>query len=174
MICGLIYRRNKTYHKENAIEKAAVELAGFAKTGLLAPGESQQMSIKIPEYYLTAYDAENTEVFILDEGVYALACAENAHDAAERLLAVSELKAPESLSPAENDPLLWRFCQSFDAETYAASFGTGAEVSSLFSFADINRYDGGEENEVLYYSRNDWEGTMTEGPVQLLHSRGMD
>ncbi len=155
------------YDKENTIEKAAVELAGFAKTGLLAPGESQQVSIQIPEYYLTSYDAENTEVFILDEGVYALACAENAHDAAERLLAVSASEALESLSPAKNDPLIWRFCQSFDAETYAASFGTGAEVSSLFSFADINRYDGAEENEAIYYSRNDWEGTMTEGPVSL-------
>ena len=121
-----------------------MELAGFAKTGLLRPGDSQTLTIRVPEYYLTAYDAENTEAFILDEGVYALACAENAHDAARRFLTEKNAAEPESLSPCASDPLVWRFPQRFDGETYAASFGTGEEVSSLFSFADINRYDGAE------------------------------
>ena len=87
------------YDEDNAIEKAAVELAGYAKTGLLNPGESETLTVSVPEYYLTAYDAENTEVFILDEGVYALACADNAHDAAERFLAVAEEDEPEALRP---------------------------------------------------------------------------
>ena len=155
------------YDVENAIEKAAVELAGYAKTGLLQPGESETLIISVPEYYLTAYDAENTEVFILDEGVYALACAENAHDAAEKFLAAAEEDDPDGLCAAQSDPLVWRFRQEFDEDTYAASFGTGEDVYSLFYFADINRYDGAEDNEVTYYSRSDWEGTLTEGPVSL-------
>ncbi len=155
------------YDEENAIEKAAVELAGYAKTGLLQPGESQTLSIFVPEYCLTSYDAENTEAFILDEGVYGLTCAENAHDAAERFLLVSAEDDPEDLSPAASDPLVWRFWQDFDEDTYADSFGTGESVFSLFSFADMNRYDGAEDNEVIYYSRSDWEGTVTEGPVRL-------
>ena len=155
------------YDEENGIEKAAVELVGFAKTSLLAPGDSQQVTVRIPEYYLTSYDTEKSEVFILDEGVYSLICAENAHDAAERLLAASETEQPEGLSPVDNDPLIWRFYQAFDERTYGAAFGTGGDVASRFAFADMNRYDGAEDNAVLYYSRADWEETVTEGPVEL-------
>ncbi len=164
------------YDQENAIEKPAVELAGFAKTGLLRPGDSQTLTIRVPEYYLTAYDAENTEAFILDEGVYALACAENAHDAARRFLTEKNAAEPESLSPCASDPLVWRFPQRFDGETYAASFGTGEEVSSLFSFADINRYDGAEDNAIPYYSRSDWAGAVTkeEAPLTMTDLMAID
>ena len=148
------------YDRKNEIEKAAVELVGFAKTGLLQPGESQRVTVRVPEYYLTSYDALNTEVFVLDEGTYSLVCADNAHDAAERLLQASG-------NPVTSDPLVWSFSQSFDSETYALSFGTGAEVASLFAFADMNRYDGAGDNEITYYSRADWEGTVKDEPVSL-------
>ncbi len=142
------------YDLENRIEKAAVELAGYGKTALLRPGESQTLTISVPEYFLTSYDAENTEVFLLEEGEYALVCADNAHDAAMKLLAAE-------------DPLVRRFSLAFDGDTYEASWGTGEAVCSLFSFADINRYDGAGDNEVTWFSRSDWAGTVTEGPVSL-------
>ncbi len=142
------------YDRENGIEKAAVELAGYGKTILLQPGESQTLLISVPEYLLTSYDAENTEVFLLEEGEYALVCADNAHDAAMKLLAAE-------------DPLVRRFSPAFDGDTYGASWGTGEAVCSLFSFADINRYDGTGDNEVTWFSRSDWAGTVTEGPASL-------
>lgn len=154
------------YDAENGIEKAAVELVGYAKTDLLQPGETQRLTIDIPEYYLTSYDAENTEAYILTEGVYSLICAENAHDAAVRLIAARETPS-NTLAVSSADPLVWCIRQAHDEETYAAAFGTGEMVSSLFAFADINRYDGAEDNETTYYSRSDWEGTVTEGAVSL-------
>ncbi len=155
------------YDIDNGIEKAAAELVGYGKTGLLAPGESESVTVTVPEYFLTSYDAENTEVFILDEGTYSLICAENAHDAAERLLADAGADASADPAPSAEDPLLWHLWKDFDDETYADAYGTGEPVMSLFSFADINRYDGAEDNETVYYSRTDWEGTVTEGPVAL-------
>ena len=56
---------------------------------------------------------------------------------------------------------------TFDAETYATSYGTGSEVKSLFADADVNRYEGSGDNSVVYYSRSNWAGTVTSGPVQL-------
>ena len=142
------------YDRESGIEKAAVELAGYGKTDLLRPGESQTLTVSVPEYFLTSYDAENTEIFLLEDGEYALTCADNAHDAAEKLLTAE-------------DPLVRRFRLAFDGETFAASWGTGETVCSLFSFADINRYDGAGDNAVAWYSRYNWAGTVTEGPVSL-------
>lgn len=154
------------YDVENGIEKAAVELVGYAKTALLQPGETQRLTIDIPEYYLTSYDAENSEAFILTEGVYSLICAENAHDAAIRLIAACETPV-DTMAVSTADPLVWCISQAYDDETYSDAFGTGEMVSSLFAFADINRYDGAEDNETTYYSRSDWEGTVTEGAVSL-------
>ncbi|MBQ8137676.1 MAG: glycoside hydrolase family 3 protein, partial [Clostridia bacterium] len=56
---------------------------------------------------------------------------------------------------------------SFDASTYAAAYGTGAQVTPLFADADMNRYDGRGNNAIAYYSRENWEGTVTPGPVKL-------
>ena len=154
------------YDEENGIEKAAVELVGYAKTALLQPGETQRLTVEIPEYYLTSFDAENSEAFILSEGVYSLICAEDAHDAASRVIAAREEPA-DDMAASSADPLVWCIRQAFDDTTYADAYGTGNMVCSLFGFADINRYDGAEDNETTYYSRSDWEGTVTEGSVQL-------
>ena len=45
--------------------------------------------------------------------------------------------------------------------------GTGEAVSPLFDVADMNRYEGRGDNSIVYYSRSDWEGTVTAGPVKL-------
>ena len=161
------------YDMENAVEKAAVELVGFDKTTLLLPGESQQLTISVPLYYLTSYDAWNTEAFILDEGVYALICAENAHDAALRIQSANLSVETDVPAPSVSDPLVWSIYRTFDSETFSASYGTGADVVSLFSMADMNRYDGAGSNEINWYSRRDWESTLTEGPVELTMSELM-
>ena len=47
------------YDKANGIEKAAAELCGFAKTDVLAPGASEDVSITVPKSELRTYDANN-------------------------------------------------------------------------------------------------------------------
>lgn len=149
------------YDRKWQIEKSAVDLVGFGKTSLLAPGATETVTIAVPEYFLTSYDAANTEVFILDEGTYALTVADNAHTAVNNILAASGYGV-------DGDPaMVFTADYAFDDETYASAYGTGVEVCSLFSCADMNRYDGCGSNEVTYYSRSDWAGTVTDGPVQL-------
>ncbi len=148
------------YDREHQIEKAAVELVGYAKTAMLAPGESQKVTISVPEYYLTSYDALGTGVFVLDAGTYYLTAAENAHQAAQNILAAKGFLEADT-------EMVYSMEYAFDATTYATSYGTGAEVKSLFADADVNRYDGSGDNKVTYYSRSDWANTVTSGPVKL-------
>lgn len=54
---------------ETTLEQAAFELAGFGKTRLLAPGESETLTMVIPVEALTSYDTENSRYFI-DKGDY--------------------------------------------------------------------------------------------------------
>ena len=43
------------YDRQNGIEKSSVELCGFAKTGVLAPGQSEELS------YLTTINHREKE-----------------------------------------------------------------------------------------------------------------
>ena len=149
------------YDKQNQIEKAAVELVGYNKTGILEPGASETLTVTVPEYYLTSFDTFGTGAYILDEGTYYLTAAENAHQAADNILAV------KGYAVSGDTSLVYAFDQAFDKDTYAKAYGTGADVKALFADADMNRYEGKGGNEIVYYSRSNWEGTVTPGAVKL-------
>ncbi len=155
------------YDKANRIEKAAVELVGYGKTALLNPGDSETVTVTVPEYFLTSFDTFGTGTYILDEGTYYLTAAENAHQAANNILAAKGFTPENGMTDAGNPALTYAIEQAFDAETYARAMGTGKEVRALFADADMNRYDGRGDNEIVYYSRSDWEGTVTPGTVKL-------
>ena len=155
------------YDKQNGIEKAAVELAGYGKTAILQPGESEVVKVNVPEYFLTSYDATGTGVYILDEGHYYLTVADDSHAAANNVLAAKGMTTENGMTAAGDASLTYGMDYTFDAETYATSYGTGSEVKSLFADADVNRYEGSGDNSVVYYSRSNWTGTVTSGPVQL-------
>lgn len=155
------------YDKQNGIEKAAVELAGYGKTAILQPGESEVVKVNVPEYFLTSYDATGTGVYILDEGHYYLTVADDSHAAANNILAAKGMTTENGMTAAGDASLTYGMDYTFDAETYATSYGTGSEVKSLFADADVNRYEGSGDNSVVYYSRSNWAGTVTNGPVQL-------
>ena len=134
------------YDRQNQIEKASVELVGYNKTQILQPGESETLTIAVPEYFLTSYDTFGTGAYILEDGTYYLTAAENSHEAANNILAAKGYTTEDGMTSEGNTDLVYSFDQSFDAETYATSYGTGAEVTPLFASADMNRYEGKGED----------------------------
>ncbi len=155
------------YDKQWQIEKAAVDFAGYGKTKLLQPGESETITVTVPEYFLTSYDALNTGVFVIAEGTHYLTVADNAHEAANNILGAKGKTTADGMTAAGNIALVHSVDYKFDDKTYAKSYGTGADVTSLFDEADVNRYEGRGDNKVVYYSRSNWEGTVTPGYVKL-------
>ena len=155
------------YDKANQIEKASVELVGYGKTQILQPGESETVTVTIPEYYLTSFDTYGTGAYILEDGTYFLTAAENSHAAVNNILCAKGYTPDDGMTAEGSDPLVYSFEQTFDKDTYAAAYGTGAEVTPLFADADMNRYEGAEGQTITYYSRSDWEGTVTPGTVKL-------
>lgn len=155
------------YDKANQIEKASVELVGYGKTQILQPGESETVTVTIPEYYLTSFDTYGTGVYILEDGTYFLTAADNSHAAVNNILSAKGYTPDDGMTAEGSDSLVYSFEQTFDKDTYAAAYGTGAEVTPLFADADMNRYEGAEGQTITYYSRSDWEGTVTPGTVKL-------
>ncbi len=61
------------------IEKAKVILVAYAKTDLLAPGESQTLTLTVQKDDLASYDYKNNGCYVLDAGDYTFYLSENAH-----------------------------------------------------------------------------------------------
>ncbi|MDY0074922.1 MAG: glycoside hydrolase family 3 N-terminal domain-containing protein [Acholeplasmataceae bacterium] len=61
------------------IEKSYVTLAGFAKTNVLQPGQSQTVEISINPYDFASYDAITNESFVLEPGTYQIKIQKDAH-----------------------------------------------------------------------------------------------
>lgn len=64
------------------IEKSSIELASFAKTDLLYPGESQTIELILPIRQMASYDMNKHQAYVLDPGVYYIKVARNVHELA--------------------------------------------------------------------------------------------
>jgi beta-glucosidase len=57
-------------YTSGGIEKSKVVLAGFAKTGLIAAGASEIVTVTVNRDDLSSYDSVNAKSYVLDEGDY--------------------------------------------------------------------------------------------------------
>ena len=161
---------------KGGIEKAAVELVGYAKTKLLAPGETETISVTVDGRWLASYDAYNAKTYVLDAGNYYFTVARDAHDAINNILEQKKLDGAsvnESKMTGKGDiSLVYRFEKEEDKVTYSVSKVTGNPITNQFDNADLNLYSAANSaNSVVYVSRNNWNDTvklgMTESHVAL-------
>lgn len=157
------------YDKENGIEKASVELCGFDKTEVLAPGESETVTIHVDKSELRTYDSNNAQTYILDAGDYYFTVADGAHEAVNNVLAAKGY-TPDSAAAMDeegNEDLTFRWNNAeLDTTSFATSEATGAEITNLFDEADPNK-SSDAPGEVTWLSRSDWEGTFPTAPAEL-------
>lgn len=148
------------YDKMNGLEKSAIELAGFAKTSLLEPGDSESISIQIDLEIMKSYDSKVAKTYIVEEGDYYLVAATDAHQAINNILlkkGVSEDSITGTgcedlayVTDLKNTSLV--FVNGLDATTYAYDAVTNQSVTNQFDFA---QYDG-----MNLLSRNNWQETF--------------
>lgn len=141
------------------IEKSAVELCGFAKTDILKPGESENLTITFDVSDMASYDCYDANGngfagYELDAGEYQVKAMKNAHEpGGENTLVSFEVK--ETIQ-YETDPV------------------TGAVVKNRFTGTDTQdgaAIDGSDSDaNIRYMTRADFEGTF---PVQKAENRVM-
>ena len=144
------------YDRKNLVEKSAVELCGFAKTGEIAPGESETVSIDIPKETLRAYDYVSAKTYIVDDGTYYFAVGSDCHTALNNILAAKGYTVADGMDAEGDASLVGSYEQKeFDNTTYAKDLTTGTEITNRFDNGSFTYY----VPEYVYLSRNDWEGT---------------
>jgi len=65
---------------EGGIEKSAIEMAGYAKTGLLEAGQSETLTISFATRDMSSYDMNVEQAYVLDKGTYEIHISKNVHD----------------------------------------------------------------------------------------------
>ncbi len=157
------------YDIDNGVEKASVALCGFGKTGVLEPGASEIVTVKVDKRDLAAYDTYGAGTYILDAGTYYLTVGTDAHNAVNNTLAAKgyTVANTDGRMDADGDAsLTYAWTQdALDTTTYALSLN-GTPITNQLSNADLNLYNG-TDAEVTYLSRNDWEGTWPTEIVQI-------
>ena len=135
------------------VEKSAIVLLDFAKTGVLEPGATGEITITADLKNLTSYDDKSAQAYILDAGDYWFTVADGSHAAVNNVLAAQGFAAEGNAANAKS----WNYAPDggVDKTTYAVSAG-GTKVENKLADADFNTW---AEGTVTYLSRSDWEGT---------------
>ncbi len=155
------------YERENLVEKSAIQLVGFEKTGNLESGETETVSVEVDGYLLASYDYKSAKGYILSEGDYYFAIGNDAHDALNNVLAAKGydgLVDQDGNSVKGNKDKTYHFEQDeLDTNKYKHSESTGVVVTNQFEDCDINYW---LEDSVTYLSRQNWAETYpTEAPI---------
>ena len=160
------------YDQTFQVEKAAVALAGFGKTAILQPGESQTLQIPVQKEAMRAYDAKVAKTYILDAGDYYLTAAKDAHSAVNNILAFRLQAGDTTVTPSNmigrGDASLAKVAyhaDQLDTKMFSVSEQTGEAITNRLDFMDPNRFDGvtntaAQDGKVVYVSRTDWQGTF--------------
>ena len=155
------------YDKENGIEKASIELCGFAKTDELAPGESEDVTIHVDKDELRTYDSNNAKTYILDAGDYYFTVADGAHEAVNNVLAAKGYTTADGMDAEGDAAVTYKWTNSeLDTEIFSTSEATGAKITNLFDESDPNK-SSDAPGEVTWLTRSDWEGTFPTAPAEL-------
>lgn len=143
------------YEIANRVEKSAVALVGFGKTGLLEPGGEETVTVTVDKYLLASYDYVGAKGYILSGGDYYLAIGDDAHDALNNILCAQGYTVADGMTASGDAAKAYQFRQEFDAEKYAVS-ETGTRITNRFDDCDLNDW---VEDSGVYLSRSDWAGT---------------
>ena len=135
-------------YTKGGIEKSSVELAQFAKTDLLEPGESQELTLSFKVEDMASYDCYDANGngfsgYELDPGAYQISVRENVHEAKEELTVSYQIE---------------------EGIRYETDSVTGAVVENKFTGEDALdgiSVDGSDtDSNICYLTRADFKGTF--------------
>ncbi|SFI35318.1 beta-glucosidase [Pseudobutyrivibrio sp. OR37] len=140
-------------YTKGGIEKSKVVLAGFAKTNVINPGESEDLTIEVKAEDLASYDYKNNKAYVLDEGEYKFYLSDNSHSWAS-------IDAEDSSKVYTHDFDAWVFDKDNKRSTdLIAATNQFDDVSAEF-------VDTPTEGKPLNFSRADFAGTFPTAPTE--------
>ena len=140
-------------YTKGGIEKSKVVLAGFAKTNVINPGESENVTIEVKAEDLASYDYKNNKAYVLDEGEYKFYLSDNSHSWAS-------IDAEDSSKVYTHDFDAWVFDKDNKRSTDLVA------ATNQFDDVSVEFVDVPTEGKPLNFSRADFAGTFPTAPTE--------
>lgn len=133
---------------KNGIEKSEVVLGDFAKTGLLAPGESETVTLTLAVEDMASYDYETEKAYVLEAGDYDISIQTDSHNLSEGI-----------------EPIVYTVDKTviYSGDNHRAS--DTAEVTNQFDDVSALFSDTVTEGFSTNMSRADFAGTFPTAPT---------
>lgn len=141
---------------EGGIEKSEKELAAFAKTSELKPGESETVTLTMHVDDLASYDYNNNRCYVADEGTYSFNLQTDSHNVKENC---------ETMEYNVDSTWIYN-------EDGVGKRSTDEKVVTN-QFDDTTAGDGNLNNTIPYVSRADFAGTMPQTTMGGKHIKDM-
>lgn len=143
----------------DGIEKTHVQLAAFAKTKLLDPGESQTVTLEFSLYDIASYDYndDNSNGFKgweTEAGDYKVYVSRNSHSWADISPMSYSFTVPQSQPNAS---------KGNTGFTYDKDPVTKEDIENRFD--DVSYGRDNRTSDMIYLSRGDWENTWPTAPT---------
>ena len=177
------------HDKQYGVETAAVELAAYDKTEILAPGAEEVLTMSVDRRDFAKYDSYSNKTYILEQGEYYLVAGNGAHEAVNNVLAAKGYTTADGMDATgnaalaikvgvedsetdkkivEEDLLLYSTAEvNVYSETDEEGNLVGRKITNQFDNADPKIFEGGVnygENAAggawTYVTRNNWAGTV--------------
>lgn len=147
----------------SGLQKSALQLIGFKKTGVLAPGTSEQLTVSCHFSDFASYDEKLehhglTGAYVLDEGAYLFAIGKGAHDAANNIFAKQGMTAEHSGGWMTDDGNA-KLARSIDIPRVEITESrAGVKISNQLQDMDLSK----ELLCVKNFSRSSWQNNWPE------------
>ena len=155
-------------YKQGGVEKSAIQLVAYEKTGIIEPSASEEVTIEFDPRYFASYDenAEKTDgtkgAWVLENGDYYFTIGNGAHEALNNVLAKKTGSEDGLVKTADTEVIqpdnvyVWTL-EATDVEAYSVG------VENQLQDMDINKLI---EGTVEYTTRSDWTKGWT--PIEAI------
>lgn len=174
-------------YTNGGIEKASANLAGYAKTGLLQPGESETVTVSFKAEDMASYDSIKAKAYVLEAGDYIISLNSDSHNIidsktytvaetvtynAENTHDGDQIAATNQLDDARGDITYLSRKDGFAnyAEATAAPSDYSLSDERKAEFYNNSNYDP----EALNDSADEMPTTSAKNGVKLESLRGLD
>lgn len=142
------------------IEKSAVNLIEYAKTGPLDPGESQTLTITFSVEDMASYDSKVNGCYVLDAGDYVISINSDAHTVIDSFVYTQNstvVFGGESPRASDDAPAVNRFDYASDA---ANGFVTLSRADGFSNYAQATAapavFEMNAENKAGFYNNSNY------------------
>ena len=137
------------------VEKAAVALAQYGKTGLLQPGQSETVTVTFTRMDIASYDDVNAKTYVFDAGDWYFTAARDAHAAVNQVLSAKGFSTADGMT-AEGDAGLVKKITCGEQMLLNTAAATGKEITNQLD--EVIRAE-----DAVYLSRSDWSALENSG-----------